>query len=569
MARQYSKLIGFKGSFSLGVTTVALAMLVASPSIADELVYKDNFYVYTVQRGDTLEAIATKFGAEKKIDWQTIAKENKVRKPKALLPGSELKFQLQWIKSQESVATVKSISGSARIDGKALLVGSQVREAAKISTDPKSLVELELADGSILKIGSASEVVIDRLRQYHSNEVVEARIRLEQGRVDSTVTAPRRKPYEVITPGATAAVRGTVFGVSALQGLSLPEADNSAATVDVGSGKVQWAKPTGPGPDFEVLAGFGAAVSKAGILSEPEALLPMARLPVNSILEKPNAQVNFPAVAGAAAYKIDVSDEPGFSRVLTESFQKEPLITIISTADGPHYVKVKALSSKLIEGTSATTLFNVAARPLPPQGMSPVSNTKRFEERSRLTWLETPNASYRIQLASAAGFAQPDLDIKLPANTIEVVLKPGQNEWRVATLDNTGKQGPFSDPLKIERVLLPLPKAGVDEEGAFLELKSDLALSAQGNKLEIQVSKVLAGGVATTKPAVSTHDSTPVRLQFEPGVYELRSRYIIPGMSPDAVPLTPPQTLRFFEPVRSGLGTVLRSSDGSPIELNR
>ena len=569
-------------SFSVAASSLlSILALSASPSLASELVYKNGVYIYTVKAGDTIESIRARFGANSnggsnsKLGWQKIAKENNIRNPKSLVPGSELKLQLDWVQSQASTAIVKSVSGSARADDKPLVVGSAVNELSKIITDPKSVVELQLADGTLLKIGSASEVVIERLRQYHTREVIEARIRLEQGRVDSNVTSPRKKPYEVITPGATAAVRGTFFGVSAKQGLELPESINGAATVDVTHGQVQWAKPVGSantksnGPTYGVATGFGAAVSKSGDLSAPENLLPAARLAEKTTLEKPIAQIDFPAISGAAAYKIQVSNEPDFNRLVSEAIQKEPQITIISKADGPYYVKVKALSSRLIEGTSATTLFDVAARPLPPQGMTPTSDAKRFEERSKLTWLETKDATYRIQLASAAGFLQPDLDVKTAANNLDVALKVGLNQWRVATIDNGGKQGPFSDPVRIERVSLPPPKASTAEDGAFVELKSDLALSASGNQLEIQVVKVLAAGAASSQPIVSTHSSSPVRLQFGPGTYQLRSRYILPGVSPDAVPLTPAQTLRLFEPVRTSTGSVLTSADGTPIELSR
>ena len=201
-----------------------------------------------------------------------------------------------------------------------------------------------------------------------------------------------------------------------------------------------------------------------------------------------------PALAGdAAAYHVEVSTRPDFSAVLLDTRTREPGFVLPSRQDGPHYVRVSAISRTGIEGYVGTTEVQVLARPLPPR-LQPQPDEVQVDDRPvRFRWLDTPDTSaaggtteaggktssaadrtYRIQVAGDAEFAQVLHDEVAihPEDLIRLdTRKPLERWWRVACVEK-GRQGPWSEPQKfrlrvgapiIEARPLPAVRTGSDE----------------------------------------------------------------------------------------------------------
>jgi hypothetical protein len=521
-------------------------------ALAEQSISGNNL-IYVAKKGDTLQSIRAQF-ADKSIDWKTVAKLNGIKSSKRLPVGQAIKLPIDWLSAQPSFGTVTLVSGKATVDAQTAAIGSQVKELSKVSTDPDSSLEILLSDGTTMRVGSASSIVIDRLKQYHSSSVVEARVRLEKGRLETAVTPLRQKPIDIVAPGATAAVRGTIFGVST---------DSIASSVDVPKGAVAW---TGKGRSEPVPAGFGAAVDRSGIVSGAQALSP----PVDTrnwptTVTKIVSEFSMIPIAGAASYRVQVALDENFKTLIHETVKDKPIVTLVSSDDGPHYVRVKAITANLIEGFSAAGLIDVAARPVPPNGVVPSSGTTTFEKETVLTWLDTPGFSYRVQTDAVGDFKSPLTDEVLAINRTKATLKEGITHWRVASIEQNKKQGPFSDASKIELAsapVMPKPKARDD----IMEFSSSIPLSEKTNQLEV----VFATDSAFTKDVlIKRFSQTPAQTQLSAGNYFVKLRYVLEGFAADAVPFGATQTFRMVEPVRNSFGSSITSGDGSSVILGR
>ena len=327
---------------------------------------------------------------------------------------------------------------------------------------------------------------LERLRAYHGERHLDAGFLLRHGSIEPDSPGKRSRPLNIRTPSGNAAVRGTHFRVHAEGQRSTVEvlrgqvaAGNRKSTADVDAGKGAWftakSKPVVaqllPAPDL------GGIQGRTWTQTAP-------RLPL-------------PALAGdAAAYHVEVSTQPDFSAVLLDTRTREPGFVLPSRQDGPHYVRVSAISRTGIEGYVGTTEVQVLARPLPPR-LQPQPEEVQIDDRPvRFRWLDTPGTpdtpaaggtteaggktssaadrTYRIQVAGDADFAQVLHDEVAihPEDLIRLdPRRPLERWWRVACVEK-GRQGPWSEPQKfrlrvgapiIEALPLPAVRTGSDE----------------------------------------------------------------------------------------------------------
>ncbi len=142
-------------------------------------------------------------------------------------------------------AQVSFLEGSAVLTkagqtktGAKLKRGVRIGVGDKISTGAKSRIELTLPDGSALRLGAETELVLDAARfDGKRREAVGVTVLL--GRVWAKAAKAVGASFEVQTKNAVSGVRGTSFTVLAQQ--------DSSAIVRVYSGTVGVKKKGGPG----------------------------------------------------------------------------------------------------------------------------------------------------------------------------------------------------------------------------------------------------------------------------------------------------------------------------------
>ncbi len=188
-------------------------------------------------------------------------------------------FTSQMAAAQEAGGEFTKVSGIASLEhaGKQLAaaLGMPVAVGDKIRTSPNAQVSVTFKDGSKLELGESSSCTVDQYTIAGSRRT-KALIVLWGGHLRSIVTvvvgdAPN---FEVHTPNAVAAVRGTEFETAFIEGRPCPE-DRSCmryTTVGVSSGSVVVSNPSNPAAPVKVDEGYETTVACESAATSPAPL---------------------------------------------------------------------------------------------------------------------------------------------------------------------------------------------------------------------------------------------------------------------------------------------------------
>lgn len=405
-------------------------------------------WIYTVRYGDNLWNITADYLTRMDY-WQRLQTLNQVADPQELPPGMKLRIPIAWLKRQPTAARVLGVQGTAEVKiaftGQTIMVTTDLllHSGDEIRTGSDSSVSVEFGDGSRLLVQANSLLVMDTLGVYGDAHMVDTRLRLQQGRVENQVT-PRRSPrtrYEILTPAASSAVRGTRYRLGM-------DAADAAARTEVLEGTVEF---RGARKVRTVASGFGALTEIGKPPTAPVLLLAspaVADLP--PVVTRSPIQLSFPALKGATAYRAQIAPTEQFETLLFDAISTGPAVRGPDLPDGDYVLRIRGIDAKGLEGRDAVHCFRLHARPEPPFLIKPADQSAVLEHALVFEWAEPQNAAaYHFQLAEDERFTTLVFDLPKyakPNLTPDRTLKPGRYFWRVATQDTAGRVGPFSDP---------------------------------------------------------------------------------------------------------------------------
>ena len=426
-------------------------------------------WVYTVRPGDNLWDIT-----EKHLTHIRFAKHlqslNKIEDPWHILPGTRLRIPLDWVRLQPASARVVEVQGKVsarRARGKqsvSVVPGIELLIGDVLTTGPDASTLIEFGDGSRMLVEPDSELVFDMLRAYGSSGFVDTRIRLNKGRTEHRVSprfgrdGPR---YEIITPAATSAVRGTTYRMG-----SSDTGETSATEVLGGSVKLEAA-----GDSRLIPEGFGLLARR----NEPPA-------PPRRLLEPPNfehappvfdrvpVQMELPAVAGASSYRVQVADTEQFRILRYDRMLKSPRVRDLNLPDGRYVLRQRGVDEKGLEGLDGYLRFTIDARPEPPILVGPAADTRFTGDRIELAWARPEGAAaYHLQVSRDPAFTNTLLDeteVTDERFPLKELSLPGDYFWRVATRNEQGETGPFGDSQRFKRLAdaPELEVSGIEDE---------------------------------------------------------------------------------------------------------
>ena len=428
----------------------ALFLLPASVMAADSSI------MHEVVAGDTLISLASRYLGDADA-WKTIRDDNNVKNPRQLIPGTELLIRLP----ARDVIVIFAHGDVTLIadDGQAphtIEIGEKLPEGTKIRVGGNSYLSLQFADGSITRVMSDSVVQLVKIREQGKslNRVIE----LERGAVDVSVTPQgdndkRRKKnantFEIMTPGAIAAVRGTRYDVT------VSDTQNTTSSVTEGTVGIGSRHSAQPAQSMVPLsAGYGIPVDPSGNLGAVRPLLPppdLAGLQTNA--GNPLSVVlAWPDVSGAAAYQVRVSKDADMQQVERNKTVAAPTAQLMGLADGSYTIDIRAIDDEGILGTESQQTFEIKTSPAFPFLAQP---TAEQVEDADVTFDCTPvvgASSYHLQVAQDAGFDSIvlDEDDMATCHFDASGLANGTYFWRVASVavDANGDKtvGPFSNP---------------------------------------------------------------------------------------------------------------------------
>lgn len=373
---------------------LAIVLCFTSVAQADE-------WVYTFRPGDTLWDICSKYVAAANC-WNKIAQRNQIENPRQVRPGTRLYLPIAWLKVKPAAATVVAVIGEAQIvrsDGSisAASLGSTLAVGDALSTQAGS-VRLQFADGSQLLIKSDSELKMDTLSVYGDTGIADTRVRLNRGRARATV---RKNPngssrYEIITPAAVAAARGTAFRVSAVDG-AVPTMRTEVVEGEVQVGDGSSAESVGAG--FAVAASVGEGVSKSIALLEPPELedsLPEAVTVFPWVLD-------WATLSGAETYRVEVLQVAESKTLLDEYVTRDSKLTFDALAEGLYELRVRGIDANNFEGFDSIVALNVVK---PITVVQPVVNgvaksTGEGKHTVSWSWDSTDHVTrYKVELSA-------------------------------------------------------------------------------------------------------------------------------------------------------------------------
>lgn len=388
-------------------------------------------WVYTFKNGEQIDTLARElltdsYGSSQLLSYNHANPETVFRE------GDTIRIPLAWLKRQPDPAKAVSVSGSVRVisglDGRQqpltnntlIRVGDEVVSRAGNAT-------IRLADGSVIRVSPNSRLVFNKLTQYGKAGMVDTRLRLDHGTINTQVTPLEEggARFEVETPSAVAAVRGTTFSLQAHPGTT---------SLQVTEGMVTF----GPvGKTRNIPAGYSATVdsSTPGVVDifrlppapEPRSLPPR--------LESLPAELSW-AANNAPRHRVDIFNDENGQWIKSDTVSSDHY-NLEYLDNGRYLIQVAALDNRGMAGMPATLSVDVDLQAHPARLTTPEPGTTLNDDMPEFRWnYQGKNEVGRVEISDTQDFANliassewaPD-NTALPSRP----LRPGQYFWRVVT----------------------------------------------------------------------------------------------------------------------------------------
>lgn len=413
-------------------------------------------WIYTTVKGDNLWNLSEQH-LDKVTRFEQLRRLNDIENPKLLQPGTQIRVPLAWIRSNPVAAKIVSLTGTIQVkraktsDTENAVINSVMHLGDELRTAANSTVAIQFADQSILTLHENSLVRFDHLSAHGTTGMVDSRLNLLQGRMDTNVT-PAVGPgsrFEIQTPSAISAVRGTIYR-------ALVREEGAASNIEVLEGKVAVA---GADQQLMVNQGFGTQVVSGKPPLPPRELLPAPHFeaipdPITQI----NSRISWSVVEDASAYRVEVADDEGFTTLLWQSFTERNYVSLPDLPDDDYAFRVRAIDAIGLEGLNRTSRIKLNARPQPPLALLPMNEQVIRGQTPVLKWTASADASaYHLEIASDSSFTQIVVDTTVNASEFEPlsVKDTGLYHWRLSSIAADGEYGPVGPARSFE--IKPIP----------------------------------------------------------------------------------------------------------------
>ena len=333
---------------SLFAMLLTFAIWLPNPVVAAE-----EYWEYTFRPGDSLWKIAEKYTTSRN-NWGEILRINSIEdaKDRTILPGTRILIPISMLKLQPAPALVVAVRGAAYVvrgDGEQLplSVGTELFSGDRVVTGDRQSLRMQFADRSELQVLPNSEVVLDKLSQFEQTGMVDTRIRLNSGRIDTQVEEQKPEDrYEITTPAAITAVRGTNFRLSSDDSqISRTEVTGGLVAVSAGS------------EEKDIQDGFGIVAEQGKSLPEPVKLLPAPEISDNLSADQSKLDVTWTKLAGAKFYRYQVASDEKFDQVSVDGSTEDSDIRLDELSPGEYYLRVRGVDQYKLEGLDSIKSF--------------------------------------------------------------------------------------------------------------------------------------------------------------------------------------------------------------------
>ena len=303
-------------------------------------------WLYQVKVNDTIWDICKNYVADSQC-WRKLVDYNQIKTPKYLPPDTIVRIPKAWLKPSLAQALVIAVQGEVKVlrDGeegeKPVAVGDQLSQFDTITARNGSAM-IKFADDSRLLLKPNSAVRMQGLRYYQRGGIANTQLRLLKGRVKASVEKLRglESRFDIATPAAVAAVRGTEFRVGLAE-----ESGKAVMVTELLEGSLDMTNDQGK---QRLAAGEALRAVEGETLQAPVKLLPRPRLELSAA-----EQVVLPyslrwqPIAGAAYYKVSLRQS---GLLLWENSTTDVTYAIDLPGDGDFEVQISAVDEQGFEG---------------------------------------------------------------------------------------------------------------------------------------------------------------------------------------------------------------------------
>jgi len=288
-----------------------VALLTSRPVLAQD-------WIYEAQPGDTLWDLCLEYTAKRGC-WLELGKYNDIANAKRIQPGTEIRVPIAWLLEVPVVGTVLGVQGEVRyqeqdgsnpiplLEGEQLVLGSVI-------TSLGGTARITLGDYSEVFIRPQSVLELNRVKTK-AGQGGKTEISLDRGNVEVSVQPDTRSRFEVHTPSAIAAVRGTRYRVA--------NASTDSTRGEVLEGKVAIVA----GSSVDVPAGFGLLAQRGVELGEPRKLLDPPEFEVPALNGPTPLLVQWDLDPLAVSWQLDIYASSGALIVSEQSTDNRYQIT--------------------------------------------------------------------------------------------------------------------------------------------------------------------------------------------------------------------------------------------------
>ena len=409
-----------------------------------------------VAEGDNLATLSEKY-LDEPADWLSVARANDLKDPHLIFPGQELVIPAHLLKGLPAMGTATFVKGDVRImttleDGwEPLASGREIPPGSRIRTGADGSLEITFEDGSACFVKSGASLRISKARKRGGDHYVRDLL-LEVGKI---ITRLQRavgsgSRFNIRTPSATAAARGTEFRVSA--------DDRKDTRIEVLEGTVAAANR---GREVTLQEGEGTLIRRGGAPMQPLRLLePPAPDSVQTTYNKLPLEFRFHPVSGAAGFRVMLSVGAELRDIVRE-VRIEPGGTARMTdlEDGRYLLFAQTVDTLGLEGPPSDPLpVEVRTSPVPPFIQYPMEGAEHKATAVVFKWLNVEDAeSYHLQVSHAPDFVEQaeEQDGIRGVEFKTEKLSPGKYHFRIRSTAADGYRGAWADTQSF--TILPPP----------------------------------------------------------------------------------------------------------------
>lgn len=411
-------------------TALANGSASAELELAPPIPERTGDWTYTVRPGDSLEGISERL-LGRSHDQDDLVSYNNISTQQPLVAGETLKVPLNWLDRSPKPATATSVTGTVFVyphldaDRRHLRAGDRLNVGDEVRTTNGQAV-IRLADGSTLQLERQSRLTFDRLTQYGRSGMADTRMNLERGRVNTEVEPfeHRGSRFEIETPSAVAAVRGTAFSV---------ESHQDGTLLEVREGEVWF----GDGEDQKAVhAGYSAFQGADG----SQSLAPLAAAPTiqadGTRFDSMPMDIQWEGASEADRYRVRLFDRETDQWLISKEVRNSR-IELDKLDNGDYRLNVASIGPRNRHGEISTLDFVVNRQAHPAELTAPENQAVIDAGRPQFRWKrQDDRAEARIEVARTAAFEElvaASAWDRMETAQLNQPLQPGQYHWRVVT----------------------------------------------------------------------------------------------------------------------------------------